>query len=256
MSSSTSQTTKPTHRGRGPDAAVAGRALVFFAITLLAACGIESIPFIAGPRSSEVDFVLETARITFLHNENDNNTDEFEGYELYYRLYEDTLGTGCGENPDCEADFDYILNNPVQTGPSRLLGRDYRRIVFNDAPGEIPNIPVSNGNKGTEFEVDIDMTADGLQTAVVADWPDGPVQLNRGLPTQGNPGIYKSFLVRDEYANDDEDVDHMPSDISDVIANDNLYASVYALGYGIDPGSLQALYSEPVFLGYVRLEPQ
>jgi hypothetical protein len=236
---------------------VVHRAATLVAATVLfVACGIESTPFIAGPKPDEVDFVLETARITFLHNENDNDTDEFKGYELYYRLYEDTLGVGCGENASCEADYNYILNDPVQTGPSRLLGRDYRKMVKNDAPGDIPNIPVSNGNKGSEFEVDIDMTAGGPQTAVIAEWPDGPVELNRAIPTQGNPGIYKSFLVRDEYVTGDNDVDHMANDILDVINNDSLYAAVYALGYGIDPGSLQSLYSEPVFLGYVRLEPQ
>lgn len=227
-------------------------------LIVLSACGIESIPFIAGPADDEVDVVFATSQISFLHNDEDNDTDEFEGYDLYYKLYEDTDGADqCGDNADCASDADYILNDPVQTGPSRLLGRDYRRMVPGNTPGAVPNIEVSNGNKGDEFEVTLDMSVLGAetQTAVVADWPDGPVELNRDVPVPGE-NRYKSFLTATDYADTDDDVGHIDTPIGDVISDDNLYATVYALGYGVDPGSLQALYSEPVFLGWVPIEPQ
>jgi hypothetical protein len=204
-----------------------------------------------------VDVIIAPARITFLHNENDNDTDEFEGYDLYYKLYEDSL-SGCQPGDACADDRAYILQDPVPTGPSRLLGRDYRRMVPGNTPGATPNLEISNGNKGDEFEVLLDMAegAETGQTAIVADWPDGPIELNRGVPRVGF-NEYKSFLLRDHYENNDDDVDHMDNgdDIQQVITDGNLYTAVYALGYGIDPGSLQALYSEPVFLGYVQIEP-
>ncbi len=229
-------------------------AVLATAALLFTACGIESTPFIAGPKSDEVDLVpaTDTQRITFLHNENDNNTDEFKGYDLYYKLYEDEDGFwGCEPGDPCRSDREYILNDPVQTGPSRLLGRDYRRLVPGNSPGQTPNIPVSNGIKGNEFVVEIDLTGDAVVNAFAATWPDGTVALNRRV-SQG--GTYKRLLDESAYENTDADVTHIATAISDVTNNDNLYISVYALGYGVDLGSLQALYSEPVYLGYVRVD--
>jgi hypothetical protein len=225
------------------------------ATILFVACGIESTPFIAGPKPDEVDLVpaTDTERITFLHNENDNDTDEFKGYDLYYKLYEDEDELwGCEPGDPCRNDRDYILNDPVQTGPSRLLGREYRRLVPENSPGQTPNIPVSNGIKGNEFVVEIDLTGGEPTTnAFIVTWPDDTTTVNRGV-SQG--GTYKRFLDGAAYENTDADVTHISADISQVISDNNLYISVYALGYGVDPGSLQALYSEPVYLGYVRVD--
>lgn len=241
-------------RGRPPAAFVAAATFVV-ATLMLAACGIESTPFIAGPKSDEVDLVpaTDTERITFLHNENDNDTDEFKGYDLYYKLYEDEDGLwGCEAGDPCRSDRDYILNDPVQTGPSRLLGRNYRRLVPGNSPGQIPNIPVSNGIKGNEFVVEIDLTGGGPNgNAFTANWPDDTITLNRRV-SQG--GTYNRFLEEAAYENTDDDVGHITSNISDVTDSNNLYVSVYALGYGVDPGSLQPLFSEPVYLGYVRVD--
>ncbi|NBB91184.1 MAG: hypothetical protein GVY23_08255 [Spirochaetes bacterium] len=230
-------------------------ALVAVAATLLfLACGIESTPFIAGPKPDEIDLVPETGtdRIKFLHNENDNDTDEFRGYDLYYKLYEDEDGL-CEAGDACRGDRDSILSNPVQTGPSRLLTRAYRRLVPENSPGQIPNVPVSNSIKANEFTVDIDLTGGGASNAFTATWPDATVTLNRRV-AQG--GTYKRFLDGGSYEDEDDDVDHsaITADISDVINDDKLYLAVYALGYGVDPGSLQALYSEPVYLGFVPVD--
>lgn len=242
---------------RAPVLATVLRGATLVAVTILvAACGIESTPFVAGPKPDEVDLVPATGtdRITFLHNENDNDTDEFKGYDLYYKFYEDEDGLwGCEPGDPCRSDREYILNDPVQTGPSRLLGRNYRRLVPANSPGQTPNIPVSNGIKGDEFVVEIDLTGGVLTNALAATWPDDTVALNRVV---SQSGIHKRFLDAAAYESTDADVTHIATDISDVISDDNLYISLYTLGYGVDPGSLQSLYSEPVFLGYVRLEPQ
>ncbi len=238
----------------GLPAAALRAVMLVAAVILFSACGIESTPFIAGPKTDEVDLVpaTDTERITFLHNENDNDTDEFKGYDLYYKLYEDEDGLwGCEPGDPCRSDREYILNDPVQTGPSRLLGRDYQPLVPGNSAGQTPNIPVSNGIKGNEFVVEIDLTGDEVTDAFAAIWPDDTVALNRGV-SQG--GTYKRFLDEAVYENTDADVTHITADISEVISDNNLYISVYALGYGVDPGSLQALYSEPVYLGYVRVD--
>jgi hypothetical protein len=231
--------------------------LVLLASALISGCGVESAPFIAGPRNGDVDYIEDPAQITFLHNDNENDTDEFEGYELYYKIYEDS-DSGCQSGEDCRNDRDYVLNELVQTGPARLLGRAFRRMVQGNSPGEVPNIPVSAGQKNKEFEVLIDLFAEdgGPQRTAEATWPDGPAELNRNVTRAGNPSQYKNFLDRGEYADDDDDLTAVSGSIQTVISNGNLYMSVYALGYGIDPASLQPLYSEPVFLGYVRLDPK
>ena len=246
---------RKSHYSRRRPAPVPVAALLAAATMLFVACGIESTPFIAGPKPDEIDLIPETGtdRIEFLHNDNDNDTDEFRGYDLYYKLYEDEDGL-CEAGDACRSDRDNILSNPVQTGPSRLLSRAYRRLVPENSPGQIPNVPVSNGIKGNEFTVDIDLTGGGASdNAFTATWPDATVTLNRRV-SEG--GTYKRFLDGGNYVDEDDDVDHsaITNDITDVINDGNLYLAVYALGYGVDPGSLQALYSEPVYLGYVPVD--
>ncbi|MFP4372884.1 MAG: hypothetical protein ACLFPO_00970 [Spirochaetaceae bacterium] len=239
-------------------AAAAPVSLLASFLLLLSSCGIESTVFIAGPRPDEVDLVpaTDTERITFLHNEDDNDSDEFRGYDLYYKLYEAEDGQwGCEPGDPCRNDRDYILNDPVQTGPSRLRGRDYRRLIQGNSPGQTPNIPVSSGIKGNEFDVEIDISGGGAggtpEDAFTATWPDDTVTLNRDV-SQG--GTHKRFLDDNAYEDTDDDISHIESDIAEVIADNNLYVAVYSLGYGVDPGSLQVLYSEPVYLGYVRVD--
>lgn len=235
-------------------------------LVALSGCGLESIPFIAGPIDDEIDVVQETARITFTHNDTENDTDEFEGYDLYYKLYRDEEA-GCDEGEPCDEDRAYILDEPVRTGPNRLLGRSYLRMIYEPSPGEIPNIPVSDILKSDEFDVTLDLFSgsDEAQIDVIASWGSDERALKRNVVSeQTAANVYKSFLDVRDYDDEDEDLqelldsedDVVETTIEDVINNDNLYISVYALGFGTDPGSLQSLYSEPVFLGYVRIDPR
>ncbi|MGM0673105.1 MAG: hypothetical protein ACQETQ_00265 [Spirochaetota bacterium] len=226
-------------------------------LVLFLGCGIESTPFIAAPKDDETDTTLDPASITFLHNENDNDTLEFSGYELYYKIYEDE-SPGCDSGDECFEDRRYILDSPVRTGPSRLRGRSYRRMIDEASPGQRPNIPVSDSEKGNEFEVELDMYAStgSEQRTIIARWPDGPRNLERDVPRDGDPSKNKAFLETDAYTDDDEDLGAVSTSVQEVINNENLYAAVYALGFGVEPGSLQDLYSEPVFLGYVQLRPR
>ncbi|MFP4067808.1 MAG: hypothetical protein ACLFS5_09940 [Spirochaetaceae bacterium] len=244
---------------RGSVSCLGARTILFLVLpTLLLGCGIETLPYVAAPKEDEADWDIDPAFITFRHNDEDNDSDEFRGYELYYKLYEDENGsTGCREaDKPCNDDYEAILRDPVPTGTSRLTGRGYVRMIAGENPGEIPGITVSLANRGDEFDVDIYLTAgtDEDRDTARAEWPNGPQDLNRNVPSASDG--FKRFLATEDYDDDDDDLSAIDSEISDVIGNDNLYMAVYALGYGIDPASLQEIYSRPVFLGYVRLEPE
>lgn len=229
----------------------------------LAGCGVESVAFIAGPESDRVEVDAEVGQIRFLHNEDDNDTDEFRGYELYYKFYADT-DSDCGDTEPCGEDRAYVEEEPLQTGPSRLLGRDFSRMIYEPSPGERPNVPISQEETGSEFEIAIDLSSFGQETQrdAIVSWNESERPLKRGVTAETSQTDYKSFIERADYDDEDADVQSAidgptPEEtVEALINNGNLYLSVYTLGYGIDPGSLQALYSEPVYLGYVRIDPR
>lgn len=213
----------------------------------LASCGIESIAFVEGPEP-----VLENtplARITFDHNNSDaNQSDDFLGYELYYKFYDDAV------IDPWEDDQDSILAEPIPTGTGRLTNRGYRRIIRGDQEEAIPAVLVTN--KGLSYNVQLDFfdsPLDPTDDDATASWDDGTqttIVLRRNALADDVPGQeFKSFFG--SFNEDDDDVD---SDIEAAAASNDLGVAIYGLGYGIEGGTFHQLYSEPVYLGYMVLE--
>ncbi len=212
----------------------------------LSGCGIESITFVEGPLEDEIT-VVDTAggRLVFTHNNSTvNQSDDFLGYELYYKLYDDAL------TDPWSTDNISILAEPVPTGVGRLNNRGYRRVIRNEAPEAIPTILVTN--KGLGYTIDLDFFDSGSETNATASWNDGSsTTINLRRNSDPTAGVYKSFFGT--FVEDDEDVDE---DIEDAAGSvDYIGVALYALGYGIEGGTFRQLYSEAVFLGYLELQP-
>jgi hypothetical protein len=217
----------------------------------LSGCGIESITFVEGPLEDEITPAIppSVAVISFRHNDSTaNQSDDFLGYELYYKLYDDAL-----TDPWID-DNNSILAEPVPTGVGRLNNRGYRRVIRNEAPEAIPTILVTN--KGLGYTIELDFFDSGFEPNATASWNDGSsTTINLRRNSDPTAGVYKSFfdIVVDSFVEDDEDVDEEIEDAAGSV--DYIGVALYALGYGIEGGTFRQLYSEAVFLGYLELQP-
>lgn len=255
---------------RKPSGATAASAalLVFPVLLVLAACGIPRVGFVAPPLEEvDVQDPNSSPRIVFRHNAGLNNTEDFLGYELYYKLYDN------GAAPEAyEEDRDRILQEPPVLGDGRLREEDYRPVIPADlqsVDGHLPPlIPVPDAAKELSFEVTLSFIppppgpTDPTDEAR-AEWlgpdtglPARRVALARSVPDQGEAGgPPKGFLLGEYVGDTDSDLNHVQRDLSEVIGNGDLYMALYALGYGIDGLEFQRLDSRPLFLGYFRLQP-
>ncbi len=220
---------------------------------LLWGCGIPSAGFIGPPGESSLREPLSSPRLTFEHNVAANSTEDFKGYELYYRFYDAAADT------DYEQDRQKILAEPVQPGPRILESEGYRRVVRASADPvadqEPPLIDVPPESKGDEFEVALSfepvLATDPAEAE--ASWLGLQAPLARSGASDESQAP-KGFLLG-SYLNSDDDVEQINREIEDVIFDSELYMALYALGYGIDGLAFDQIYSTPKFLGYFRLQP-
>lgn len=243
-------------------------ALLVPLVFLPAACGIPRVGFVAPPREDvELQDPNSSPRIVFEHNAELNNTEDFLGYELYYKLYDNAA------DPEAyEDDRDVILQEPQILGDGRLRTQKYLPVIpadLSSADGHVPPlITVPDAAKNLGFQVTLSFippppgpTNPGDEAG--AEWlggdtglPAETVRLARSVPEQGEAGrAPKGFLLGDYAGDIDNDLSQIQRDVDELIGNGDLYMALYAMGYGIDGLEFQRLDSRPLFLGYFRLQP-
>ena len=229
-------------------------ALLTLLATASTACGLPRLPFLGPPiRDSDSGNV-----VVFRHNADDNNVDEFRGYELYYRFYPNT---GEGEE-QWIADNDAILDSPRSPNPSRLVNRGYRRIRPPQIQAAPPLLRVGPGLPlGTRFPIRLFFPHDPEEEPIddEDEEPDGAafyegkvVRLRRGPGVNEEDGETpkRFFPVETDptangvYAEGDADL----VNLFDLLEDEGLFVAVYGLAYGIT-GDFQRFYSVPEFLG-------
>lgn len=101
-------------------------ALVLTLSSLLATCGLPSTAFLAPPLLPGTSFEgPETNRVLFFSHNGENSIDDFEGYDLWYKLY---IADAAGEEL-LRSDESSIEATPRQPGSGRLQARGFRRAV-------------------------------------------------------------------------------------------------------------------------------
>ena len=237
-------------------------AALFVCGALLAGCGIPRVGFVAAPPldSVELQDALSSPRIEFDHNSELNDTDDFSGYVLYYRLYD-----RAASDTDYVEDEEFILNEPVQPGTDRLESRDYRRVVAaNESAVDAQTPPlllVPPRLKGDSFTVRLSFqpgsqaNPEEANATYPSDGTPSPIQIPLARSVE-EPGSQqpKGFLLGDYNTATDKDLSRF-EDIAGVIDSNELFVALYVLGFGIDGLTFQALYSRPVSLGYFKLQP-
>jgi hypothetical protein len=221
---------------------------------LLWGCGIPSAGFIGPPGETDGQDLESLPVVTFDHNVEANDTEDFKGYELYYRFYDNNATDGT----DYEVDREQILGSPPGTGVLESTG--YRRVVRASGDSvesqELPLIPVPQSAKSQDFEVTLSF---GLVSAVDPDeasarWLGNEEPLARSVPQEDSQAP-KGFILGSYNGAEDEDLEQISRVIDQVIFEQQLYIALYGLGYGIDGLAFERIYSAPEFLGYFVLQP-
>ncbi len=239
----------------------------------LAACGIPTIQFIDPPENPDFEGNEENRILTFEHSSG-NDGGGFQGYELYYKLYE--LG-----GTAITSDESFIESTPREPGPSRLQQRNFVRAVAvtvrsgvdlsitSEIVGEEarpPHLPTDPTSSSIQYSIDLrdpfqrDAGSpdqdDFPEAEVIVSWNQSGQQVRgfrRRNTDQDGPTdprtVFEGFWHASGYSSDDFDVGRMQLDLT-AGSPDQLTVVWYVLSYGIDETDFSQFYSEPL-----RLEP-
>ena len=213
---------------------------------MLIGCGLESFANLEGPKADEIRLPFGTSHIVeFEHNEESNNGEEFQGYRIYYKLYNNSSTSNTIDN-----DRSVIDREPVNRDPSRLDSRGYRQIIANNN-ATVPTIPIASSQRDAQFTITIDLS-NNEATGSTAYWPNTSVALYRNTIDESSNN-FKRFpnesapdKLQDEFSARDDDADE---NIVSAIGGGEFYVALYAIAVGID-NTFQPLFSQPVFLIY------
>jgi len=240
-------------RLRCAGAAVLCHILVF----VILGCGIPTTEFLGAPDSTLVEYNVQLASLSFPHNNVDNTTDNFLGYELYYKFYEHS-----SQPLDNEfgSDLSAVNNSAPGSGKTTLDDRGFFRIresVVTGVPGEVdqpPLLPVDSGDRTTAFEVrvkfpDVPLSpvAANLQTHLIADGSEFGPEIELARAREASP-------LEIELGFESNDISIAPPDLdvpSGIITRDTpLQMAIVILAYGTNftGGTFATLYSDPLMI--------
>lgn len=226
-------------------------------LAVLASCGIPTVTFIAEP----IFRTRTGSTLRFDHN-TANDTEDFKGYEVYYKIYN-------AGDPSSQIDSDRSYIEGAETpGTSRLVVRDFLRMVRTDngdADGsgllDPPMLPVGSGQRDNAFTVSIAF-ATGQETVIVDNPGEGAssVRLYRQnvlLEEQTPATVFEGFNETADY-NYQPGVDGGDADLARMIDDEydeteTTRVAVAVISFGIDATNFQRIYSTPIYLGDVQL---
>ena len=258
--------------------------VTFFAVLVAAvvvgahtSCGLPSIPSLEVPLNPRVTGIDSPGQqiLTFDHNPK-NSTDDFKGYDLYYKMYPPPSSAA---SSSLTSDESFIENSPKDTGPKRLQARGFLRLVpvtNRDGTGNAieslitidtpPSLPLGPTDTSITFAIDVrepvsrpfeSVDENAEEAEIVVTWNDS-VPTARGFRRRSttNTGVahpddeYDSFWHGSAYAPSDNDIGRMFSSNSFDLTefNDSITIVLYAITYGVNGTDFRSYYSEPLRL--------
>lgn len=213
---------------------------------LLSGCGVESYPHLEPPGSGTIKEPLYGVEKIFqFGNTPENNTNYFQGFEVYYKFY------GSDRESTALSDDQNVINNTQTKEKLESLG--YRRLYSVNDITAVPLIPISGENKNEDFYINLDFSLMG--------GTDKPYSLVEYLSTSFPFARY----IKVDNSDEQKIVGFLPSDFSlsksysdfskDVVSEDTKLFSLvlYVMTYG-KYDVIYDLYSKPVYLGRIQLE--
>ena len=220
---------------------------------LFSSCGIPTIQVLAAPEV--VSWTVAPPTVTFSHNVIANSTENFIGYELYYKFYQHTPNPSEGEFGD---DLSILGGAVPSSGTAAVTGQGFRRIwKAGDTVANLPLISIQltepPTDPATAFEVDIAfpdrvsiLFPDPAEAAFLDRTDENSTKLVRDPDVA--PGASGKTFESDDIAIDPNDLD-IPAGIPPT--DDRIHMAVVILAYGIDytGGTFQPIYSDPLMAG-------
>ena len=222
-------------------------------------CGIPQIQYLAPPTSNDS---VDNGTFMFFHN-TDNNIDQFLGYDIYYKFYDNISTT-----TTCIDDKQYIESIPTVLSDRRLIERRYTRIVLDDEHQDIPTISITSGAKSVEHRFIVRLAdalalsiADAENSTLVNATNNTVYRMHRRVEDNTQNNEYKPlhvYIPATIFFASDSDIQAAAissSELNAVIerANDRLYIAFYGIAFGLGD-SFQVIRSEPEFLGYLSMQ--
>ena len=209
-------------------------------------CGLPNVVFFVSPIEVTSVGTITSRTVRFQHAGNGNDSDDFLGYELYYKLY--TEG-------DRQAEIDRRrVNTDLPPTESGLTGLGFRRFVVLDntttLANERPHIGTREFDRSAAVVFSVDLRDPSVSNVndITVSWTNAagtPVtKLMRRNHTNSavrNPGDVLSFWTTADYENSHSDYRFGPTPR-------RLTILVAVLGYGIAPDTLNQVFSRPLAL--------
>jgi hypothetical protein len=249
--------------------------VVFATLTsgMLITCGLPSTTFLGPPRLPGLTSLgPPTARRLYFSHNPDNDIDDFEGYDLWYKLY----ATDANGEALLASDESHIESTPRQPGSGRLQTRGFRRAIAIKRDGNrnptrfddnAPHVEMGKTGSSIVFELDLRPPisrsdpippADQAEIVVIrtdnGSFMSGLRRRNTSAATVTEPlgdGGFHTFWNPAQYAPADLDV-YTGLLQSSSETPDDFIIVLYAISVGLDRSgaTFSRFYSEPV-----RLDP-
>jgi len=215
----------------------------------LASCGLPNPTLLLEPPVAAIN--VSDSKFFFTGN---NAEIEFQGYEVYYRIFPSTIPFPPGSYADVEAllaDSYHRLNNPAKDVPGFIS----LPLIFVDG------LPAPS-DRGEDIEVTIDFSSFLSTTnqypkiTVTGPALDGPLTttlIEEARRSVAGVAEFKRFLQVEFQSSD---ITALNSDVSAELLAEILSSStgvgivLFAASWGIDFEQSLVVYSQPVWLGY------
>jgi len=225
-----------------------GAGVVLLLIILAAGCGIPDYAYLEPPHT--VSMFADT--VSFFSNATDNNPDIFWGYQVYGKFY----------NHGSYTEGLIYTESKQVTSFSKLTSLDFFRLVKPDSTGNYadpePVINLTEVEKGQSLRFTLDFSGDRYPSTegfnTVISYGSKEIKVARNVLTEGAAAgdrELKSFQ-RDKLDPDDSDLKNLSLPAGEESMN-FIYLSLFVLSFGRESEGYVAVYSEPVYLGFVEL---
>lgn len=209
-------------------------------------CGLPNVVFFASPIEVISVGTITSRTVRFKHDNNGNNTEDFFGYELYYKLY--TEG-------DRQAALDRRrVNTDLPPTQSGLTGLGFRRFVVLDTATKLgderPHIATREFDRAAAVVFSIDLRDPSVSSVndITVSWTNAAgtsvtklLRRNHTNSVIRKPDDVPSFWTTADYSNSHNDYSFGPTPR-------RLTILVAVLGYGIAPDTLNQVFSRPLAL--------
>ena len=218
--------------------------LIIITLFLIVSCGLKDLVYLAPINKDIITGSNLLNYYEFSHNYQDNNIDEFKGYNIYYKFYPE-------ESALISSDITALENIYIST-ESTITSKGFNLICRkNVADSSFPLINLGNfKNENIRIKIDFIGLHDKTNTEpIITVYKKGnniPIEefiMRRNVVDTITTDENKTFFYKDIIAGD-KDTNLIASSIT---AKTNIAVSICVVAYGLD-SDFAPIYSEVIFL--------